>query len=235
MASIIDSFKEVFSDRFSFFKLVVFTLPVYYSYQAFLQSKQDFTLFFEILGVTLFFLLGFLIETTGNLINERTYVLPSLNPLKIAFTAIKGIVALGPVCYVLYLAVNYIFTLIPVIPWVDIAIKYIIGLLAVAIILISFVMFAARENILDTFNVKIIFKKAGDLIVLIYFFMIQLIVINLLIGGFIGYALSLLFGPGFILDFFIMYLIVFNLAVAAHYLGQINFEVIGCKKNDINY
>lgn len=230
MASVIDSFKEVFSDRFSFFKLVVFTLPVYYSYQAFLQSKQDFTLFFSILGPTLFFLFGFLIETTGDLINERTYILPPLNPFKIAFTALKGIIALGPVCYILYLVVNYIFTLIPVIPWVDITIKYLVVLFAVAIGSISFVMFAARENILDTFNLKIIFQKAGDLIVAIYFFMMQLIAINLLIGGFIGYALSILFGPGFILDFFIMYLIVFNLAVVAHYLGQINFEVIGCQK-----
>lgn len=226
MASIIDSFKEVFSDRFSFLKLVVFTVPAYYAYQSFIQSKQDFTNFFWILGITLFFLVGFLIKATGNVINDGDSILPSLNPLKIAFTAVKSIVALGPVCYILYLVVNYIFTLMPVIPWVDITIKYLVVLLAVAIVSISLIMFAKRENILDAYNLKIIFKKAGDLILVIYFFMIQLFIINLIFIGFIGYTLFLLFGPGLILDFFILYSVVFNLAVTAHYLGQVDFEVI---------
>lgn len=231
MASIIDSFKEVFSERFSFIKLVVLALPVYYSYQLYLQSKQDFTNFFWIAGITTFFLFGFLINLTSNVINERDFILPSLNPFKLGFVTVKGVIALGPIVYGLYLLANYICSFINI-PMFDIAFKSMIWLVVAAIILTSFLMFSQRENILDAYKVKILFQKAGDLVTVIIFFLIQLLVINTIVCGFIGYTLSILFGPGPILDFFVVYAIVFNLAVTGHYIGQTNYDIIGCSKKD---
>lgn len=236
MASIIDSFKEVFSDRFSFIKLAVLAAPVYYSYQSYLQSKGDFTNFFWIAGITLFFMFGFFINVTSNVINERDFVLPSLNPFKIAFSAVKGIVALAPISYILYLAANYICSFINIIAWIDTPLKTMIWIVVAGIILTSFLIFVARENILDPYkikNLKVLFEKSGDLIMVTIFFLIQLAVINVIISGFIGYTLLLLFGQGVILDSFIVFAAVFNLAVAGHYLGQANYDVIeyGKKSN----
>lgn len=230
MASIIDAFRETFSDNLSFFKLAVFTAPVYYSYQLYLQSKNDFSLFYLVAGLTLFFLSGFLIKTTNNIINERDRVLPSLNPFKLAFCTVKGILAIVPVAAICCALAYYICSFINIIPWFDIALKYAIWIVVTSIIVTSFLMFSAKERILDAYNIKAIFEKAGDLIVVLIIFILQIVLINLPTTGFVIYAMIILFGQGAMLNVFIAFAIVFNLAVTGHYLGQAYYETFGYNK-----
>lgn len=225
MASIIDSIKEIYSDKFSLAKLVLLAVPVYYSYQVYLQSKQDYTFFLMVAGITLFILFGFFTDLINNVISERDYILPR-NPFKMIFLGIKGVIALAPVCYISYLSLNYLYALIIPIPVFGFAFMYMFSVIFAGIILTSFVMFSSRGNIFDTYNVKILFKKSGDMIINIMFFLLQLMVINTLIVGFIGYMLWLLFGFGQILTFFITYVLLFNLSIVGHYIGQTNYEVI---------
>lgn len=231
MASIIDSFKEVCSDRFAFLKIIVLSIPVYYTYQVYLQSKQDFTYFSWIAGITLFFLFGFLIKLTNNLINGNDSILPSLNPFTLALSAIKGILGIGVTILISYSLANYLCSIITIMPPFDISLKSIIWLTAAAVMLTSFLMFVGRENILDAFNMKILFAKAGDLILTIYFFLIQLAIINLIINGFILYVIFLIFGFGPIFDGFVVIIVVFNICVTGHYMGQVHFETLSDYKN----
>lgn len=233
MASVINSFKEVFSDKFSFIKLVILAIPVYDSYQIYLQSKQDYTTFFWVAGLTVFFLTGFLITLTSNVINERDRILPSLNPLKLGFVAIKGIIALAPIILGASFVANYVCSFINTIPGFDIIFKSLIWLVAGSLILTSFIMFSQRENILDAYKFKIFFLKAGDLITSMLTFLLQLAIVNAVVGGFIGYLLFILFDYGPVLDSFIIYAIIFNLAVTAHYIGETNYDIVvyGSKKD----
>ncbi len=230
MASVVDSFKESFSDRLSFLKFIVLTIPVYYSYQVYMQSKGDLTGFFWLAGIVLFFLFGFLIKVTNNVSNEKTYVLPSLNPVYLASSAFKGIVAVGPICLVSVLLANYLCSIINIIPWLDITLRVLIWGITASIIITPFLMFAFKENIADSFNIKVFAEKAGDLIFIILFFIIKLLVINIVTVGFIGYTLLILFGYGPIFDFFVSLALVFNIAVIGHYLGQVYCETIGYEK-----
>lgn len=230
MASIIDSFREVFTDRFSFLKIIVFAIPVYYSYQLYITSKADFTQFYLIAGLTIFFLLGFLARITNNVINDGETILPSLNPFKLAFTAIKTIVAVMPSALIFGWLANYACSFINFAPEADIALKIIIWLIAAAIIVTSFLMFVKDENILDAFNIRILFEKAGDLIVCIIVFVLQFVVINFIIMGFIGYALFILFGYGLLFDFFVSLAVVFNVATTGHYLAQLQYDNLGYGK-----
>lgn len=224
MASIIDSFKEVCTERFAFLKIIVLSIPLYYSYQVYLQSKQDFTYFYWVVGITLFFLFGVLIKTTNNVINSNDSILPSLNPLKLAFSAAKGICSVGPAIIIFYLLASYLCSIINIIPWLDITLKSIVWIVVSSCVVISFLMFSARENIFDAFNVKAFFEKSGDLIVVILFFLVQLLIINVIVNGIIGCAIALLFGHGPILDSFIVIAVILNVCVIGHYLGEVHFE-----------
>lgn len=231
MASVIDSFRETFSDRFSFFKLVTLAIPAYYSYEVYLNSKKNYDWFFFIAGLTVFFLFGFLISVTSNVINDKDTVLPSLNPFKLAFTSFKGLLALTPTTIIAVLLANYACSKINILPWLDITFKIIIWLVMSAIILTAFLMYTQKEKISDAYNLKFLFEKSGDLITAIIFFLIQLILINLLTGGFIGYTLFILFGFGHIFDFFCSLLLIFNIAVTGHYMAQVHYELFYDKKD----
>ena len=232
MANIIDSFKEVFSDNFSFLKLAVFAAPIYYSYDVFLKSPKAFWADIWVVYLTLFFLVGFFIKTTNNVLNERDRVLPSLNPFKLGFASIKGLIAFGPLTAISLLLANYVNSFINIAPQFDITMKTIIWMLAAAISLTSFLMFIKDEKISAAYNLKIISEKSPDLMVGVIFFLIQLVIVNLATTVFIYYSLNILFGAGPFLYAFIAYAIVFNVAVTAHYMAQLQYEILGLHKHN---
>lgn len=224
MASIIDSFKEVASDKWGIGKLLVFAVPLYYCYALYVTQKGPSFDFYQISFYTLFFMFGFLIKITNNVINERNVLLPSLNPLKLAWAALKGIVAIGIPTIVSCVLVNYIISMVMILPWLDIAIRSILWLLAAAVITSSFLMYCQQEKVQDAFKFKFLFDKAGDLIVILFIYVLKFLCINVLTLGFLGYAIYFLFGvgPGFV--FYCAFFVAFNVAVTGHYMAQVNYE-----------
>lgn len=233
MASIVDSFRETFSDNFSFLKFFVLSIPLYFSYELYVNAKNDYSGFFWLFGLTLFFLFGFLIKVTNRVLNESDSVLPSLNPLKLAFSAFKGIIAIGPLTWISCALANYVCSFINIIPWLDITLKTLIWLVAAAISVTAFLMFAAKEKIIDAYHLKVLSDKAGDMIVVLLFFVLQLLVINIPTTVFIGYTLLVLFGFGPVFNAFIAIAIVFNVAVTGHYLAQVHYELFSYEKTNL--
>lgn len=230
MTSILDAYKEVFSDKLSFVKIIVFAIPLYYCYQTYTANKLITSDVFWILCATIFFLYGFLIETTYNVINEKDSVLPSLNPFKIAYTSMKGIIAVGPSLIISSLIANYFCTIIHTGSWVDNCLKTIIWLIAISIFVMTYLLFAQNKKILDIFNLKAASEKYGDLIVMILVFALQLILINLPTTALIAYTIFILFGYGPLHNFFLAYAIIFNIAATGHYLAQAHYELLTYNK-----
>lgn len=226
MASIIDSFREVFSDNLSFLKMIILAIPVYFSYHIYFETKQDFTGFFWLAGLTIFFLWGVLIDVTNNVLSERNQVLPSLNPFPIAFTAFKGVLAIAPVAVITFLLANYLSSLIKIMPWIDFTLKFIIWFIVIAVIITAFLLFCTQKRILDAYNVKLLFQKLSDVAITLLFFFVQLAVANLPTTVFLGYTLLILFGVGPIFNSFMSLAIVFNIAVIGHYMAQVHYEVL---------
>lgn len=231
MASIIDSFRETFTDNLSFFKLIVFAIPVYFSYDLFLKSTKDFTGFILLLSITIFLLFGFLIKTTSNVLNEGNSVLPSLNPIPLVIAAVKGLLAIGPLTFVAILLGSYFASLINIIFWLDITLKVIIWLLVASISLTAFLMFVKRERILDAYDFKILSAKAGDFMISLVFFVLQLVILDALTIGFVAYTLIVLFGVGPILYFVLSMAVVYNVGVIGHYMAQLQYELLSYDKD----
>lgn len=228
MASIIDSFRDVFTDKLSFVKVVVLALPVYYSYQVYMNSKTDYSWFSIVAGITIFFLLGFFIKIINNmLIASNNNILPKLNPFTLGFTALKGLLAVLPMTWICFWLANKVCSIIYIVPWLDTTLKVCIWLVAASIIVTTLLMFCTKESIKDAYNMKLLSKASGDMILSLVVFVIQLLIINAPTTGFIGYTLWILFGPGLLFNFFIAIAVVFNVAVTAHYMAQVHYELLG--------
>ncbi len=234
MASIIDSFRETFTDNMSFFKLLTFAVPLYFAHDLYLKNPQQPTGALWLAGITIFFLFGFLIKVTSEVLNEGDSVLPFLNPLKLAFASIKGIIAVGPITWIAVSIANYVIPKVNVIDWFNITFQVIIWLIVIGMALTSFLMFVKNEKIADSYNFKVLFNKSADLSIAIIFFILQIILMNLPTTVFIGYILLVLFGFGPLFYFFAAYAIVFNVAVTGHYMAQLQYEVLGLDKDDLN-
>lgn len=224
MASVIDAFKETYGDSFAIAKIFVFAIPVYYSYQLYLQAGNDFGYFYFIAGVTIFFLLGFLSETLNNVITYQNDILPSLNPFKLAFWAGKATLAILPYALISILIANYLCSLINIIPWLDITLKVLIWFIVASIITTPFLLFSAKGNILDAYKIKLIADKSGDLIFVLLFFLIQLLILNIPTTLFIGYIIQFFLGFGQVFSIFATIAVVFNIAVVGHFFGQVYYE-----------
>lgn len=231
MASIVDSFRDILGDRYSFFKILVFSIAVYFDYNLYLNYQKDPISFNILTAVIAFFLFGVFIKITNNIINERTDILPSLNPIKLGYTAYKGILALLPATLISCYLANLVSSLLNTIPWFDYTIKSIAWIIAITIILSSYLMFAANEKIKEAFKLGILSEKAGDLIVTVLVLVIQLILINAITVGFIGYTIMILFGPGPILNFVMSLALVYNICAIGHYIGQLYYETITYGRN----
>lgn len=231
MASIIDSFRDVFTDKLSFLKLATFAVPVYYSYQVYTESKSGYGGFFLIAGITLFFLLGFFIKIISNMLSDAPKLLPSLNPIPLGFSAAKGLIAILPASWISIFLANKICSIIYIVPWLDTTLKTCIWLVAASVIMTSLLMFCTKEKIKDAFKLQLLSRASGDMILALIFFVIQLIIINLLTMGFIGYTLLILFGQGLLFNLFVAYAVMFNFAVSAHYMAQVHYELIGLEAN----
>jgi len=226
MTSMLDAFKEVIGDHLSIVKIVVFTVPIFYSYQMYLVQKTISSDMLWIFGITLFFLLGFLVEITNNVINEHDTVLPSLNPFKIAYSSIKCIIAVGPSFAISCFLAYYLCSTINTIPWLDNTFKTLIWLVCSSIFTMAFLLFAQRKKILEAYNLKTLIEKSGDLIVMLLMFLLQLAIMNVITTCFIGYTIFILFGYGLTLNFFLAFAIVFNVAATGHYMAQLHYEAL---------
>lgn len=227
MASIIDSYREVFDDRSAFLKMFVLAIPAFFAYQSFLNNKGDLSDFYFLTGLTIFIVFGVLVKITTNVVNEKNNIWPTFNPLPIIWASIKGLISILPVTLVSCFIANYVCSFIQFSYWVDITLKTIVWLVATSMIIASFLIFSEKEKVLDGFNVKIIFEKSGDLSFAVLFFIIKFAIINLFTTVFLGYTIWVLFGFGVIFDVFASLALMFVLAVTGHYLGQMYYETIG--------
>lgn len=233
MASIIDSFRDTFGDKLAVLKLLVLTVPAYYSYTLYLQSQQGPNGFWFVASLTFLLLFGTMVKVTSNIINERCYILPALkSPHLIFYSALKAIVAIFPMVIIPYFIAKYLCSIINVIFWLDITLKTLIWLIFASIVVTAFLMYCVREKISDAYNIKLIYQKAGDLIVVLIFFVIQIAIMNIPTTIFLGYLLYVLFGYCPLLDFFIALSVVFNICATGHYLGQVHYETIVYSKTD---
>lgn len=229
MASIKDAFEESFQDNHSFFKFFVLALPVYYCTNAYL-NKENLVPLFWVFTLTFLLLFGFVIKCTTNVRNGANNVLPGLNIFDLIWTGTKGTVALGPVIVINCILAHYLckFTANFIVDEGTLNVfKFVIWSIFGAIIMTGYLGYAKTFKIKDAYNFKAISQSSTDVLIAVLFMIPQVLLAAGLVLVPASYILWLFFGMSHsIAIFYYCIVFVFTLAVSAHYLAQIDFEVI---------
>ena len=228
MASVIDSFRDTFEDNLSFFKLIIFALPVYFCYSLSLHANGDYTLVWVIGLITGFFMLGYIAQITHGMLNDSEKVLPTINPLSMAVQSLKVLISAGPFTLIFYGIGCWILSFFKDFPieWIGIAVQVIVGIVVAGLAVTSFLLYAKKQSVIAAYNLKKLSDRAGDIMIGIIFLVVQFAVVNVLTVGFIAYTISVLFTPGPLLYAFCAYGLVFNFAALGHFLAQVGYETI---------
>lgn len=226
MASIIDSFKENIGDKLSLFKAFVLAIPLYYSYQLLITTKGDFTGATVIALVTLFILFGFLLETVYENIDGQTSGMIGLNPFKILFAGILGLIALAPVGIILSIIAVPIISFINITPEVNVFVQFVVWFLAVSVVVTQLLLFAKDRSLKNAYDLKTIYLRGGDTMVALFKFTLGLFLLNLVTFVLFGYVLWSFVGFSIWTDAYISIAIIYNISIFGHYLAQMQHDVI---------
>ena len=232
MASVKDALEESLSERFAFIKYFIYAIPVFISYILF--HKGNMVMFYMIAPLTFLMLATILIIAIRNVGTGNNYVLPTFNIIEFIISAIKAILALGPIFAISIIAGIMLCNInIPVaIPNIQLIYTIIVWVILGSIMLTSLIVYSKEERILDAYNFILISNSCMDILIAIIFFIPQLVIVNGLLLGTIAYLFWVFFtleNPVFI--YICSMALVMNIVITGHYLAQMDYENIARAKN----
>ena len=235
MASMIDAYRDAFSEDFAYLKFVLFAIPVYFVFHFYsIGQIAMFNTFAPILGILIF---GLFTQAIYNVKANRKEVL-TINPIEFIFGLIKTLVVMVPNLLIFgtigYYVTRYNFP-VQGVPHFNDIFHIIVWLICGSIILTSYLAFAKFQSIKQGFNYKVIFESCADVFLQLLFMIPQLAIVNLLLVGPVAY-LYFFFKVPFEHWTFAAYcscVFVINISVLGNYFAQISTEHV--KGDDSEY
>lgn len=227
MASILDSVKTVVGDSHPFFKMASFAIIIFLVTQ--LETLEYVPPLLQISAVilTFFGFLGFVLLSVHNSVNEQNIIMPNLfNPLKLIWVGINGTLSLLPFLALVYFGITWVSSLLKFAPWINYLITLLVGIVLIALFVVSMLLFCKRFNPLASYNFKNIFKYAGDFIAYSFVLAINVLILLGVVFFPIGLGVKLMFGYGPVFNFFIIFTIIFIIMTMSQYYAQLHFEFI---------
>ena len=159
MASMIDAFRDAFSERFAYAKIVLFAIPVYFVAHFFMIGQM--ALFNTFAPILLILIFGLFTQAIYNVKANKQEVL-TLNPISFIVGLVKTLVVLLPVGSIFgmigYYLTKYNFP-VEGVPHFNTIYHIIVWLICGSIILTSYLAFAKFQSIKQGFNFKVIFES----------------------------------------------------------------------------
>ena len=236
MASMIDAFRDAFSENLAYLKFVIFAIPVYFVVHFFMVGQTEmFRFCAPLLGVLIF---GLFTQAIYNVRTNRKEVL-TLNPIEFLLGLLKTLVVLIPNGLVfgtigIYLT-KYNFP-VDNVPHFNEIYHIIVWLLCGSIILTSYLSFAKFQSLKAGFNYKVIFESCPDVLLHMIFLIPQIAIVNLLLVGPVAY-LFFFFKVPFDHWTFVAYCSavgVINVSILANYMAQASTEFVKGDDSDYN-
>ncbi len=235
MASMIDAFRDAFSEKFAYLKFVIFAIPVYFVAHFFMIGQMNlFNTFAPILGIIIF---GLFTQAIYNVRTNKQEVL-TLNPIAFLIGLLKTLIVLIPNGLIFgtigYYITRYNFPIKDV-PHFNSIFHCIIWLVCGSIILTSYLAFAKFQSIKQGFNYKVISESCSDVLLHLLFVIPQWAIVNLLLVGPVAY-LFFFFKVPFDHWTFVAYcscIFVVNVSILGNYFAQASTEFV--KGDDSEY
>lgn len=228
MASILDSAKLVFTDSAAFGKLFVMSLCPYVVYK-FIKGVFVLPVNYAILIIVVLSLvyLGFLVQILNNSIEEKPYIISSLNPFIQLWVGFKTVISCSTPILLSIFLVFWVLKASGLEGQEYNAALIILGSIGTSFSLTSLIFFGKRLRIIDGVNFIKIIKNFHEIIVYIALGLLMLIAYNLVTGLPLGAFVYMFFGErSNIYQLTICFIITFNLAIYFQNLSHAYFEQI---------
>lgn len=227
MASITDSIKLVFSEKFSYLKIFILSYIPF----TIMQIDKGIYSLGETLDIVAYFFLGllyfgYLFSISAYTIQCKQAVLPPLNPFKMLWIGFKGLIALLPSLILCWCFYTFYYKNLNLEIIQNKIIATVAAFLLLSIVFTSIIFFAKNFSINEALNLKNIIKNFSQVFLYLIFTFILLGAICALISIPILSLSSILFGKGLIETCIIIYLITATLFVYFQNLGYAYFEYI---------
>lgn len=228
MASIVDSLSEAFLDTFAPLKLVGFAIPVYFAIVSFMDGNLPMLYLWY--GVISVLFLALLTQGIYNVRRSKREIL-SLNPWALAKDLVKTIVAVLPNAVVWFGAAYLIAqnVTIPVeVDWAQKVFTRVLFSIVFAIVMTSYLSFAKTMKVVQAYNYKVIFDSCVDVLIALFFYVLQLALVQVVLFGPVAYLYSFFRVPftHWTFLFYSSIVAVVDLSITANYLAQIAYECI---------
>ena len=227
MASIKDALEESLTDRASWFKYIIYAIPVFISYILF--SKGIMVWFWLLGSTTALMLLTILVQVINNVRNGKNFSLPSFNIVDFAVAYIKVIFSILPVWALCAWGATALAGI--QLPWgvpnIQLIYTIIVWLIFGSIMLTSLISYAKTQRILEAYNLKTIGNNCIDVLIAFLFFLPQTIIVNGIVLAVICYLFGIFWNLENLVFIFICAMIItINIAVTGNYLAQIDYETM---------
>lgn len=228
MASIVDSLNEALLDTLAPVKLIGYVIPVYFAILSFMKGDLRMLVIWEIVIGILY--LALLTQGIYNVRRSKREIL-SINPLALVKSFVFALVAIIPNALIWYGAGFLLVTNVQIpinVSWIQVVFTWIVGIIVYSIVMTSYLCFAKTMRILEAFNYKVIFESCIDVLIALFFFKLQLALVQVVLFGPVAY-LYFFFKVPFTHWSFLLYasiVAVVNLSITANYFAQIAYECI---------
>lgn len=234
MANIVEAINDVFTEEYALAKFFVYAIPVFICINAYVTGQ------FVLSGFCGFFvallLLGLLTCGINNLRENKQEIL-TFNIQHLVTTTIKTAIVIVPQVSIALMVSMFIRELIPVneeMGQLPMIVNIVIWSIMTSMITTSYLAYAKHVEIKDAFNIKLILESVVDVFVNLVFFLIQLLIADLIFFGMMSYVFTILnlplSHPGFI--FYCSLLIIINISISANILAQASYDCIKGRDED---
>ncbi len=188
-SSVVNSLRNILSDNFWLFKMILYVLPVFYlinSDELKKYTQTDVVIIVCILSVVYLGVIGFMMNAN---INNKNPFLPGIkNIIDVIRDAICMSIVTLPQAAILYYVVNVIREYCHYDFVVMVVIYLALSIIFSPFIFIPAVLYSVRRNLADAFNFKVIFSSSGNFCVSYLAYLFQYIFV-IFLGAFLIYEL----------------------------------------------
>lgn len=230
MASIKDAFDETLQDEHALAKYITLAIPLFLCTR-FLTNVSEIGYFLPTFLFTAILFIGFALKCTTNVRASKNVILPTFITFpSLLWYGIWGVIALTPLIIIAYTLEFFITGFLdktitdPATLQVFVVIT---TALCNSIAYTGYLLYARNLRVSDVYNPKVIGTYCADILIAVIFMKIKLFIVDCIILAPVLYMIWLFFGlPHPIAVFYCCMVIVFNIAIMAHYMAQIDYETI---------
>jgi len=230
MASIVDSIRSVYQERFSLFKIGIFSSLIYFFVHLLLNSYALNFVSVLIVLIVSYLYFGYSSIIVSNRINQRMETLPGYDIFTFLNVASKAFSIAFPYLAVGYFISNLMVDLFSFEGVSQVVAIWLIRFFIFAIMGSALIRFSQNFEIKDGVDFSKVFSGVPDVMVYTIFCIISLLILGVFIVAPVLFLIHRFFEFGALFQFFSVFYVTAMIAVLSDYWGQLHYD-IECRDN----